>query len=221
MKKNQRPSKKLKAKALTVVSLLNAHYPANIKCYLGYDEQKPWQLLIATILSAQCTDNQVNRVTPGLFARYETLADFAGASLSELERAIYTTGFYRNKAKSIQGAAAALLSEHGGELPAQIEALTKLPGVGRKTANVVRGHIFGLPSIVVDTHVKRISTKLGLVKHKEPDKIEFELMAILPESAWIAYNTQVIAHGRAVCRAKNPDCDVCFLQEQCLWRIGK
>lgn len=196
-----------------VLSLLDEHYPTEDKCYLHYNED--WQLLFATILSAQCTDDRVNIVTKDLFVKYPTLQSFAEADLAELERDIHSTGFYHNKAKNIIAAAGQLLTEYSGQMPSDIESLTSLAGVGRKTANVVRTHIFHIPSIVVDTHVKRISNKLGLTNSDDPVKIEFELMKLFPEDHWGRYNTQVIAHGRTICKARKPDCENCFLNVCC------
>lgn len=192
----------------TILELFDLHYPFDGKCYLNYT--KPYELLFATILSAQCTDDRVNLVTKDLFKTYDSLNAFASARLADMERAVHATGFYHNKAKNIIAAAGILLSEYGGVLPSDIELLTKLPGVGRKTANVVRGHIFNIASIVVDTHVARVSTRLGLTGKTDPVKIEFELMELLPCEHWIRYNQQVIAHGRKLCRARNPLCGECF-----------
>jgi len=202
-----------KEKVNEILRLLDEYYPTQDKCYLDY--QTDWQLMIATILSAQCTDDRVNMVTPGLFLKYARIEDFAGASLSELERDIHSTGFYRHKAKNIIGACQMLLIEYGGKMPHDIDELTRLPGVGRKTANVIRSHVFNLPSIVVDTHVKRISNKLGLTANQDPEKIEYDLMKLLPQEHWIRYNTQIIAHGRKICKARRPDCGACFLAEEC------
>ncbi len=204
---------KIKAKAKEVVELLCANYPGLDKCYLNYE--KDWQLLIATILSAQCTDDRVNIVTKSLFEKYKNIEDFAAADLSVLEEDIKSTGFYHNKAKNIILCAQKLVKDFDGKLPSDIESLTSLAGVGRKTANVVRGHIFHIPSIVVDTHVKRVSYKLGLTKNTDPEKIEYDLMKILPKEVWIKYNQQVIAHGRAVCIARSPKCGQCFLAGHC------
>jgi len=198
-----------------VLQLLDEHYPQHV-CFLDYN--KPYELLLATILSAQCTDVQVNRVTEKLFVKYTSLEDFAGANLVEMEEDVRTTGFFHNKAKSIILTARALLECHAGELPSDIGNLTKLPGVGRKTANLVRGHIFGIPSIVVDTHVGRVSRRLGFTKHTDPKRVEYDLMEVLPESHWIRYNTQIIALGREICGARKPSCDACFLAEQCATR---
>ncbi len=202
-------SKRLKR----ILSLLDEYYPKDIKCYL--DHENPWQLLIATILSAQCTDDRVNIVTKDLFRKYTSIKDFAEVEQGELEQDIHSTGFYRNKAKNIIGCCRALLADHGGEVPQDIDELVKLPGVGRKTANVIRGNIYNIPSIVVDTHVKRISKKLGLTAYDDPVKIEFDLIKILPKEHWIRYNTQVIAHGRAICTARSPKCERCFMLPYC------
>ena len=205
----------LKERVLKVLDLLEEHYGPT-KCYL--DHNSAWQLLIATILSAQCTDDRVNMVTKDLFKKYTSIKDFAQASQEKLEKDIHSTGFFRNKAANIIACCQMLLSEYGGEVPSDIDQLTRLPGVGRKTANVVRGNIYGIPSVVVDTHVKRVSNLLGFTDSQDPVKVEFELMELLPEKNWIAYNTQVIAHGRKVCIARRPQCEVCFLADLCDYR---
>lgn len=209
----QKISSKLKNKVTNVLSLLDTMYPTEDKCYLHYTT--PYELLIATMLSAQCTDDRVNMVTDKLFKKYTSLEAFASADLKELENDIRSTGFYHNKAKNIITAANQLINEYNKEIPSDIDLLTNLAGVGRKTANVVRTHIFHIPSIVVDTHVKRISNKLGLVHCDDPVKIEFELMEIFPEDHWGRYNTQVIAHGRTICKARKPDCQNCLLNKEC------
>lgn len=196
-----------------ILRLFDQHYSVEYKCYLNH--QTPWQLLIATILSAQCTDARVNIVTKDLFVKYPTLEAFACANLEELEQDIHSTGFYKNKAKNIIACTKALLEQYHGEVPRDIEDLTKLAGVGRKTANVIRGNIYHIPSVVVDTHVKRISRKLGLTKEEDPVKIEMDLMKALPQDHWILWNIQVITHGRGVCTAKSPNCRACFLQHLC------
>ena len=201
------------SKVNKILALLDEHYPHNGKCFLNYNES--WQLLIATILSAQCTDARVNIVTEQLFKKYQSLSDFASSDLSELESDIKSTGFYHNKAKNIIMCARRLLEEYGGELPSDIDDLTSLAGVGRKTANVVRGHIFSIPSITVDTHVKRVSHRLGLTDTLDPEKAEFQLMKILPEHAWIKYNQQVISLGREICTSRKAMCEKCFLKELC------
>lgn len=196
-----------------ILALLDEYYSTELKCYLNYET--PWQLLIATILSAQCTDARVNIVTKDLFAKYRSLKDFASADIQELEKDIHSTGFYHNKAANIIACARTLLVDYDGEIPKDIGQLTKLPGVGRKTANVIRGNIYHEPSIVVDTHVKRISKKLGFTKEEDPEKVEFELMELLPKEHWILYNIQIITHGRTICTARNPKCSECFLNHLC------
>lgn len=196
-----------------ILKIFDELYPFDGKCFLNY--KTPWQLLFATILSAQCTDACVNMVTEKLFVKFPTLDAFAAAEIAELEAAVFQTGFYRNKARNLQASARVLLSEHGGEVPSEISELVTLPGVGRKTANVVRGHIFKIPSIVVDTHVGRVSRRLGLSRQKDPVKIEFELMEILPEENWIRYNQQAITHGRQICMSRNPRCSECALKNFC------
>lgn len=196
----------------SILKLLDENYPST-KCYLNY--KTDWQLLIATILSAQCTDDRVNIVTKDLFAKYKSLEDFACASQIEFEQDIKSTGFYKNKARNIILTANKLLKDYSGKMPFDINELTKLPGVGRKTANVIRSHIFNIPSIVVDTHVKRISQKLGFTKNDDPEKIEYDLMKIIPQEHWIRINLQLIAHGRSICKARKPDCVNCFLNKYC------
>lgn len=196
-----------------IVKILNETYTTEYKCYLNHENA--WQLLIATMLSAQCTDARVNIVTKDLFVKYPNLEAFANCDLKELEQDIYSTGFYKNKAKNIKACAKKLIDEYGGEVPRDIKDLTRLDGVGRKTANVIRGNIFHDPSIVVDTHVKRISKKLGLSKSDDPVVVEQELMKVLPKEQWILYNIQIITHGRTICTARSPKCDQCPLQEVC------
>ncbi len=209
----KRISKKERERINQIIELLDEYYEGHEETFL--DHENSLELLVATILSAQCTDARVNQVTKKLFQRYKTAQDYANADIKELERYIYSTGFYRNKAKNIIAAAQMLVSEYKGEVPSDIESLTKLPGVGRKTANVIRGNIYKIPSIVVDTHVKRISNRLGFTKSSDPEKIEFELMEILPEKYWIEYNLKIIAHGRNICTARSPKCDECFLNHLC------
>lgn len=178
--------------------------------------ESPLQLLVATILSAQCTDERVNQVTPGLFAAYPSATDLADAPTEELERMIHSTGFFRQKTKSIQGACRILADQHDGEVPRAMDQLLELPGVARKTANVVLGTAYGIPSgVVVDTHVKRISGRLGLSTEKDPQKIEQDLMRLIPEQRWIALSHQLILHGRAICTARKPKCDDCPLAADC------
>jgi len=214
-----RITKKDRQKVERIIAALDENYKLDGKCFLNYET--PWQLLFATILSAQCTDDRVNMVTKDLFKKYPSVEAFACASQDELERDIYSTGFYKNKAKNIIECARKLIVDHGGEVPNDIDLLTQLPGVGRKTANVIRGHIFGEASIVVDTHVKRISKRLGLTKEEDPVKVEFDLMKILPKESWIKYNQQIITHGRSICTARNPKCYECFLREVCSYANTK
>jgi len=204
---------KFDARVKEVIELLDENYKINTKCHLDYNT--PWQLLIATILSAQCTDARVNIVTPGLFEKYPTVRAFAEANVVELEVAVHSTGFYHNKARNIILCTRALLEKHNGEVPSDIDELTALYGVGRKTANVIRGNIYNIPSIVVDTHVKRISKRIGFTNSVDPVKIEFELMKLLPEDYWIRYNSQVIVHGRNICLARRARCEECFLNHCC------
>lgn len=209
-----RESKKAKAERLSgILEALDREYGTDMRCYLNHET--PWQLLFSTIMSAQCTDARVNMVTEKLYKKYPDLKAFAEADLEELKRDIYQTGFYNNKARNIIACARVLLEEYGGEVPSDIDQLTKLPGVGRKTANVIRGNVYGIPSIVVDTHVKRISRKLGITDTDDPTKAEFELMDILPEDHWILWNIDLITLGRTICQAQRPDCAHCFLREYC------
>jgi endonuclease-3 len=186
---------------------------ADADCAL--DHQNALQLLVATILSAQCTDERVNKVTPKLFARYPDARAYADADPDELEELVRTTGFFRNKARSILGLGRALVERHDGEVPESMEELVKLPGVGRKTANVLRGTWFGLPGITVDTHVKRISRRLELTDQSDPVKIEFALQEVLPEKDWTCASHAIIWHGRQVCNARRPECDRCTLRRDC------
>jgi endonuclease-3 len=202
-----------KVRAGKIVRLLKKHYPDS-RCSLDF--KTPHQLLVATILSAQCTDERVNKVTPGLFKKYPSVEAFAGAEPEELQKAVFATGFYVNKAKAIKASAQQLLERHDGEMPRTLEELVKLSGVGRKTASVVLGAGFALAEgVVVDTHVGRISRLLGLTNHKDPVKIEQDLMAVLPRADWIGYSHLLIDHGRAVCVARQPKCGECFLSTLC------
>ncbi|MDE6606894.1 MAG: endonuclease III [Lachnospiraceae bacterium] len=196
-----------------VLDLLDKQYGTEYVCYLHHENA--WQLLIATILSAQCTDARVNIVTAELFQKYRSVDDFAQADLKELEKDIHSTGFYHNKAKNIIACCKDIRDKFGGEVPREIDDLTSLAGVGRKTANVIRGNIYHEPSVVVDTHVKRISKKLGFTKEDDPVKVEYELMEVLPKEHWILYNIQIITLGRQICKAPTPKCEECFLTGQC------
>lgn len=192
---------------------LDNEYGTEHICYL--DHENAWQLLISTILSAQCTDARVNIVTKELYKKYSSIEAFADADLAELEIDIKPTGFYHNKAKNIIACCNRLRDEYNCEVPRTIEDLTSLPGVGRKTANVIRGNIYNEPSIVVDTHVKRITNKLGFTKSEDPVKIEQDLMKILPKDHWILWNIHIITLGRTICKAINPKCEECFLKDVC------
>lgn len=203
----------MKKRTKEILAILDKQYGREYVCYLNYET--PWQLLIATMLSAQCTDARVNIVTADLFQKYDTLEKFANADLKELEQDIKPTGFYHNKAKNIIACTRDLLYKFGGEVPRSLEDLTSLAGVGRKTANVIRGNIYHDPSVVVDTHVKRISRRLGLTKNEDPEKIEMDLMKELPKDHWILYNIQIITFGRSICTARSPKCEQCFLQKYC------
>jgi len=203
----------IKQKAGRILRLLDIHYPDETRCHLRYGS--PHELLFSTILSAQCTDERVNEVTGRLFKRYQTLEDFAGCDIGELEDYIRSVGLYHSKAQAIRSSARMLIDDYGGAVPGELSALTALPGVGRKTANLILGQIFGIPAVVVDTHVRRVSNRLGLTASADPQKIELELMEILPEEHWIRYNTQIVAHGRGVCKARWPECGRCFLSGLC------
>ncbi len=196
-----------------ILAAMDKEYGTEYRCYLNHET--PWQLLIAVIMSAQCTDARVNIVTADLFQKYDTLEKFAAADLKELEQDIHSIGFYHMKAKNIIACCKALVEQYGGEVPRTIEELTGLAGVGRKTANVIRGNIYNEPSIVVDTHVKRISRKLGLTKEEDPEKIEYALMKVLPKDHWILWNIHVITLGRTICTARSPKCSQCFLRQDC------
>lgn len=211
-----KPSSKRRPKrerALEILSRLKALYPDAI-CSLDYET--PVQLLVATILSAQCTDERVNKVTPELFRRFPDAAAIAGATREEMEALVRSTGFYRNKAKNIQGACSMIMEEFGGELPQTMDELLKLPGVARKTANVVLANAFGINAgVTVDTHVKRLSNRLGLTKQSDPIHIERDLMKLLPKPDWENWSIRLIYHGRAVCSARNPACDRCQFVDLC------
>jgi len=196
-----------------ILRALDERYP-DVTCALHHKDA--WQLLVATILSAQCTDERVNKVTPGLFRKYPAIEDFAAARQEELARDIHSTGFFNNKAKSIIGAARTILNDFGGEIPRDIDELLKVPGAARKTANVVLGTAFGIASgVVVDTHAARISRRLDLTKEDQPVKIERDLMKSLPREKWILFAHQVIHFGREICVARNPKCSICPLAEIC------
>jgi len=195
-----------------ILKILNSTYPIVVT---QLDHKNPFQLLVATILSAQCTDKQVNSVTGALFHRFPTPSAMADAPIAELEKLIHSTGFYKNKAKNIQACARTLEDRFDGTVPGALEQLVTLPGVGRKTANVVLGAAFGIPGIVVDTHVARLSQRLGLTDQKDPVKIEFDLMTLIPKKSWNDFSLQLIYHGRAICMARRPNCPGCPLLSLC------
>lgn len=203
----------MKKRTLDIINIIDEWIGTDYKCYLNY--KKDYELLIATMLSAQCTDKRVNIVTKDLFKKYKTLKAFADADLKELEEAIKPTGFYHNKALNIKKCACTLIEKYNGKIPRDIDDLTSLAGVGRKTANVIRGNIFHEPSVVVDTHVKRISNKLGFTKESDPEKIEKDLMREIPKDHWILINIQLITFGREICFARNPKCENCKLCKYC------
>ena len=213
-----RESKEAKAaRVKSIIAGLARTYP-DAHCELNHGN--PLQLLVATILSAQCTDKRVNLVTPGLFKRYPTAADYAAAPLGELEQAIKTTGFFRNKAKSLKTACQALVERHGGQVPRTMEELTQLGGVGRKTANVVLGNAFNINcGVVVDTHVARLSRRLGFTRETDPQNIEQALMPLVPQAQWTLFSHWLIWHGRRRCFARNPDCPGCEIKDLCP-RVG-
>ena len=184
---------------------------------VALDSSNPLELLVATILSAQCTDERVNRVTPNLFARYRTAEDFAKADQVELEALIRPTGFYKSKARHLIGCGETLVAMFNGKIPESMDALTTLPGVGRKTANVILGNYFGEPAVVVDTHVKRVANRLDLTKSQDPTKIEEDLQSLLPQSQWTVGTQRILLHGRHVCQARTPNCDLCSLYDDCEW----
>ncbi|MEB3356625.1 MAG: endonuclease III [Synechococcales bacterium] len=200
-------------RALEILARLKQLYP-DATCSLDYET--PVQLLVATILSAQCTDERVNKVTPELFRRFPDAAAIASADLAELENLVRSTGFYRNKAKNIQAACRMIMEAFGGEVPSNMDDLLKLPGVARKTANVVLAHAYGINAgVTVDTHVKRLTNRLGLTTYTDPIRIERDLMALLPQPDWENWSIRLIYHGRAVCMARNPACDRCPLADLC------
>lgn len=195
-----------------ILKLLDQHYA---EAHVTLDFSNPLELLVATVLSAQCTEVRVNQVTPAIFRKYPSAAHYADAPLAELEAAIYATGFYRQKAKSLKGICQALVAGHGGQVPASLEELVKLPGVGRKTANVILGNAFGIPGVVVDTHMGRVAARIGLTRQQDPVKVEFDLMPLVPKERWVKFSHQMIWHGRQICTARNPQCPRCPLLPYC------
>ena len=204
-----------KKRTAKIRKILRTLYP-EVKTQLDY--QTPFQLLVATILSAQCTDKQVNRVTGGLFKKLSTPEDFRDAPLEVIENLIHSTGFFRNKARNIKNCAATLMEEYQGEVPADLNQLVKLPGVGRKTANVVLGAAFNIPGIVVDTHVSRISQRLDLTDNTDPVKIEFDLMEQIPKRDWDDFSLRLIYFGREFCKARKPACPDCPVSKLCFFQ---
>ncbi len=201
-----------KERAQSILALLEEEYP-NARCHLNFDG--PFELLIGCILSAQCTDKRVNEVTPGLFRKYPTPYEFSQADQGELEKDIHSCGFYRAKSKSIINCTKALVEEHAGKVPKNMEELTELAGVGRKTANVVLGNYFGIPGIIVDTHIKRLSTRLDLTTNSDPTKIEYDLNELIPEEKWTIFSNSLGDHGRTVCHARKPMCADCMISHLC------
>jgi endonuclease-3 len=204
-----------KGRARETFARLTPLYPGTAKELCELDHENAFQLTVATILSAQTTDARVNTVTPVLFAKWPDAQALAGADIGELEEVLHPTGFFRQKAKSVQGMARILLEEHGGEVPTEMADLVKLPGIGRKTANVIRSVGYGLPGLPVDTHVLRLSVRLGLTEETDPVKVEHALGALLPKGEWGLFSERVILHGRRVCDAKRPQCEDCTLNDFC------
>jgi endonuclease-3 len=199
-------------RARQIAKRLFAEYPG---ATVELEYRDPLQLLVATILSAQCTDERVNMVTPPLFEKYPDAGALAGSDREDLERMIHSTGFFRQKARSIQEACRVIVEEHSGEVPRDMDALTSLPGVGRKTANVVRGGAWGMPGVTVDTHVKRLSRRMGITSESDPVKIEYDINEMLPEEWWFDFSSVMIRHGRRVCFARKPDCPACVVRDKC------
>jgi endonuclease-3 len=218
-RKTARPSPDTRARVTAIIDRLVGRFP-EATCSLDFGS--PLQLLVATILSAQCTDERVNMVTPALFARYRTARDFADANPDELEEIIRPTGFFRNKTKSLIGMGRALAERFGGEVPRSMAELTTVPGAGRKTANVVLGNAFGIDEgVVVDTHVGRIAHRLGLTRHADPVRIEQDLMAVVPRERWTLFPHLLIHHGRAICQARKPRCEICPINDLCPFPEGR
>jgi len=206
----------LKSRTGQIIGLLKHHYP-DAHCALNFET--PFQLLIATILSAQCTDARVNIVTQELFKKYPDACSMSAAGLDQLEEIVKSTGFYRAKAKSLMETASALTQRYGGEVPRELELLQSFRGVGRKTANVVLGNAYGIPGMVVDTHVGRLSRRLGLTTEKDPEKVERDLMNLVPKHEWVMFSHWLISHGRVVCMARSPKCNQCALSRVCKKKI--
>ncbi|MCX8054435.1 MAG: endonuclease III [Ignavibacteria bacterium] len=199
-----------------ILDILSNEYP-NVKIQLNFSN--PFELLIATILSAQCTDERVNKVTPSLFEKYKKPEDYVNVPIEKLEKEIFSTGYYKAKAKHIKEMSEMILKQYNGEVPSQLEELIKLPGVGRKTANVVLGHCYNVPAIVVDTHVIKISNRLGFVSTKNAEVIERKLMELIPKEKWVIFTHYFISHGRKVCTARNPKCNECVISQYCKYYL--
>ncbi len=207
-----------KQKALKIAELLQQMYP-EAACSLEYRD--PLQLMVATQLAAQCTDARVNIVTKDLFRKYRSVQDFANADLEEFEQDIRSTGFYHNKAKNIIAACRMIISDYGGNVPSNIEDLLKLPGVGRKTANLILNDSFGVPGVVIDTHAKRLTNRMGLTDNEDPEKIEYDIMKLLPAEKWGSFCHQLVFHGRALCDARKPKCGDCSINPYCRFGTGQ
>jgi endonuclease-3 len=203
---------KEKKHALKINELLKEEYP---EVKIALDFKSPFELLIATILSAQCTDARVNIVTKEIFKKYKSPIDFVNIEIEELEKDIFSTGFYRQKAKSIKNCCKILIERYDGKVPEEFEILKELPGIGRKTASVIVGNAFGIPAVAVDTHVKRLSNLLGFIKSEDPEKIEFKIKELLPDTEWIRFSHLLATHGRNVCIARKPKCVICILADNC------
>jgi endonuclease III len=217
--KSRQPAESLAeriARAGRIAAQLAQLYP---QARISLDFKTPWQCLVATVLSAQCTDQRVNQVTPVLFREVPDIAAMAAIPIERLQRMIVTTGFFRAKARSLKGAARAILDRFGGEIPSRMEDLVTIPGVGRKTANVILGHVFGRPGMVVDTHVRRLSRRMGLTRNNDPGKIEIDLQKLIVPEGWTLFSMRLILHGRQVCAARRPRCEACAIAADCP-RIG-
>lgn len=205
-----------KERVVEIIRVFDKLYP-EAECSLTYKD--PIQLLVAAQLSAQCTDARVNIVTETLFQKYKSVHDFAKANLEELQEDIRSTGFFRNKARNIKNCCKMIIDQFNGIVPDNMDDILKLPGVGRKTANLILGDVYGIPGIVVDTHAKRLSKRIGLTKNEDPEKIEYDLMKIVPKSEWTRFCHQLVLHGRALCTARKPKCTECAINDYCLKRI--
>ncbi|QNU65492.1 endonuclease III [Ruminiclostridium herbifermentans] len=205
-----------KEKVIHILQIFDGIYP-NAECTLDY--KSPLQLLISTQLAAQCTDARVNIVAKDLYSKYKSAEDFANADIAELEQDIKSTGFYRNKAKNIKECCRILVDKYNGEIPTNMEELTALPGVGRKTANLVLYEIYGIQGIIVDTHAKRLSNRIGLTKSENPEKIEYDLQKIVPKERWADFCHMLVSHGRAVCKARKPECEKCEIRDYCSYIV--